>query len=445
MWWGRVPTTRRCAVWIGADAVHWAWRPSTAADWHTGTLPLEAPLVGRYSEDLAELGEPLRRLSGEIRASGVERPSISVVVSESWLVSAVLPWSDDLLAAESPSDVGRAQCEEAGFRFPGDAAVVCDPGEFGQPYLLTAIPSAFLQTLRDLAIQCGGELHSVRSIGHAAYGAVRRRSRIERGEIWLLEKGSRTRLSFDEGRLAALQTSRLSADDAEGEMTIPGLVDPTASGGPAIALPLDKEPRPCAADSWSSAMAPMDLLPGVALALTKPSPRERRLSFVPVRPMRSAARLLLPVLAIAFGLSVLQAWQMHAAAERDRAERHADAARAAALPARRLTTGEIVRVNATNRAIRQINGAGLGLIEALAPLPDSRVYLLGADLAIDQEQTRRVARIRAEAETESDMTRYLVRLGEMRGLRSIQLSQHESSAKGGPLPVAFVAEAVWDE
>lgn len=109
---------------------------------------------------------------------------------------------------------------------------------------------------------------------------------------------------------------------------------------------------------------------------------------------------------------------------------------------------ELLRVQAVNAAIRELNVSITPVLRALQPPQDIRVAVLSIDMpgvvSADSGQAS-VLKITAEAFTGADMTRYVSFVADQYPITSAYLAHHEVTETLPERPYRFTMEAKWRE
>jgi hypothetical protein len=434
-----------------------AWIDGRWAPLQTCQQPID-PLAGAVvpaqaaTSALGELTPRLRQWR-DTRADGARTlQSLRVVIAESWLSGACVPWSGALRDPRLARAYARGHLEAAGFAVDGEDEIRLDDAPFGQPRLAVAYPRDLLAALRALADALEIRLASVLPIGAAAWQAagahrVRRLACVAVLDDELMSfvqgAGRPGDVSLRGAALGTLdaQWQRMRLRDPQlasvDRLRVLNLGSPDVAAARADLEPIAL-PQPVEGSTLPPALRLAVLLRSSAMAL---DPCAGRASVSPLQWGMAAAA------AAVAGMLVLQAWQ----ADRDlRAERQQLAAAAAlkrpAVQPARWSRDEETRVRAVNTAIRQLNLPISTLLRALQPPADIRVAVLSVDLlagASGAAQEMSGVRITAEARTGEAMARYVGFVSERKPFVGAYLMRHEIVETAPDRPYRFSVEATW--
>lgn len=438
---------------IGAQRIEWGVREGAGGQWRSPGAN-GAALAARAADD----GHGLDALAAALERVDAAAPlaAMRVVVADSWLASATLPWSSAVERGVGIDGAARARLAGAGAEVDGAATVRIDAAPFGAPRLVQAYPAALLALLNRSAARLGAPLASVLPLSVACWEYARHHGVRAPAALAVQDAGllMLARRADGAGRHLADLVVRSAPQGADGAPLLPlqqlwqrqCLREPQLAALERVVLvelaadsaPL---PAPFVVPAWDSGA------PSRALQVAAEAP-PHALDALPQRaapaPARVAALAVLVLAAAAALLSAAQATR-HAAGLRERIE--AVPVRAPARPAAPdWSRAELARVQAVNVAIRELNLPFSAILRALAPPPDLRVAVLSVTTAASQSATQPShVKLVAEARSGADMARYVAFLAERKPFTGAYLIEHEIDDTSPERPYRFTVEAAWKD
>jgi hypothetical protein len=456
------PAGDQLIVLIGARRIECAvlGGTGTRAQWRADSLiEIAIPASDGAGPPLDALAAALQ----QVRAvpAGTE---MRVVVADSWLAAATVPWSPALQRPAGAESAARARLAAAGFRIEQGDTVRLDEAPFGAPRLAIGYPAALLGALTQAAARVNARLASVLPLSVAGWTLARRNGRGTQTALALLDdgfialargtRGGRCRLDeltvrsadgapeagrhglhalwqrlcLRDPQLAAVaDVAMLDLDTQRGALPAPGkpfvLLDVPAPGnGPAAT------PGLSLAAHGRLRRDPLDALEGgQALSV--------RRALLLAGAVLLAAAMVAQALAAARSVRALQARLNTAVSSTAAAPRAVSWSRA-----------ELARVQAANIAIRELNLPFSAILRALVPPPDLRVAVLSVTTAASRSGAQASSvKIVAEARTGAEMARYVAFLAERKPLTGAYLTEHEIDETSAERPYRFTLEASWSD
>jgi hypothetical protein len=392
---------------------------------------------------------------------------VRVVVADTWLAAASVPWSSSLGRAVTADPYTRAQLAVAGFELEPDDTLKLDDAPFGEPRMAIAYPAAMLAALGQLAKRLNARLSSVLPLSVAAW-ALAQHKHATRAQVlavcdmgWMLfvrgagkshrrlgevsvRVDASDALSATQGLSEAWQ--RLSLRDSQlddmAQLAVLNLAESIASSSPvdsaflAVDLPA---PQPQADSVLVS--------PNLRLAATTSALRLALDALPGITAVTASQWLALGVAVLGAGTMTVQAIQENRNVQSLTTRLHA--ATNVARPAQHSVTWsreELARVLAVNAAIRELNMPISAIVRALQPPRDIHVAVLSMETSgtAPTAQTSS-AKIVVEARTSADMTRYVAFLSERKPFTGAYLTRHEIDETSSERPYRFTVEALWSE
>ncbi len=400
---------------------------------------------------------------------------IRVVVADAWLALDSAPWSSGFKRSLSAVGCARAWLSEAGYDIESADTIRIDDAPFEQPRLAVAYPAKLLTTFHDVARRFNARLTSVLPLSAAAWAVTQSRARGDSGSsqpaIAVLDDGltlfcrSRARRG---GRLSDVTVrreggNRLAANDLSAAWSRLGLRDSQQNHpGELMALDLCGSTDPSfnqnrmfnlASVLTAGATAPNFDVSSRLLLASRTAGERLALDAVtaPARP--SPWQWLVLIAAVLFaGTLGTRAVQRHQLRDALVALSGANAAIVRPAPPTAVwTRAEIVRVQAVNEAIRELNLPIAAILQALQPPRDIRVALVSVDAkgAVPEGQATdgRTSSVKvvAEALSGADMARYVAFVGERPPFTAAYLVSHEINDAVPEKPYRFTMNALWTE
>lgn len=396
----------------------------------------------RFEIAIGEAGS-LPALIAAIRAipvcSGVSR--MRVLVADSWLASAGLPWSAAMGRDADARQAARARLSQAGFEIDAQDTLRLDDAPYGAPRLALAYPAQLLSALSQAAAASGARLDSVLALSVAGWSLAGRADALALRDEGLAvlargRAGHLDELTVRSG--AALQDAwqrQCLRDPQLAQLDVVPMLDLLDAGTPVPGAPF-----------VPLALPEAEVAPGLRLAAA----RSRRSALdactgAPSLPPRRAAVLACAVLvALAgAGYALQQGARVQAVQQ---ARQAAQPAVAAAPRAVEWSRGELARVQAVNVAVRELNLPFEAILRALEPPKDMRVAVLGMTTAAGSSGTLASrAKIVAEARTGAEMARYVAFVAERKPFTGAYLVEHEIDEAAAERPYRFTLEATWND
>ena len=452
MWQARQPV-----LWVvlGAQAVHVGVRGP--AGWDADSFAMAAV----DGPDMASLMRALESLA--LQAGGAAQAQ--VLVSDHWLGSASVPWSDALASPARASREAAEHLQAAGHEVEAGDRICLDDAPRGQPRLALAFPAVLTQAVGHWAAGLGCNRLRIGSLGvHAASRTMRGSASPIPAALAVMElvnqgpePASLVQLNVAQRRVEQIVARRLASRDA----LAPTLARLGWAVQAAACSVLDASQPPVAAavphepSAWLRWLS--DSRPARAQALDLALVRQS-----PTSPVYRAASAGGPVPALqAMVLALLVAgigWlggQVHAhwrQVESDRSAQQASdaASRHVAAP---MTREKSERLAAVNQAVAHLNIPLGGVFQAIQPPRDIRVSLLGLEASAPAggagsapTVAAPTIKVLAEAPTAADMTRYVTYLSGRVPLTRAQLVRHEVTADGkAGTAYRFAVDVEWQQ
>lgn len=441
MWQARQPV-----LWVvlGAQAVHAGLRGRAGWDGATGV----SAVVG--GPDTASVIQALESLALQAGAT----PQAQVLVSDHWLGSASVPWSDALLSPARALREAAEHLQAAGHELGAGDSIRLDDAPRGRPRLALAYPAVLTDALGRWAAGLGVREMRVTSLGlHVA-------ARVLGGAASPLPAV----LAVLEPAHAGQEPASLVRLDAA-HRRVEQIVARRLAGRPSLAPVLARL-------GWATdaaACTVLDAPPGwlgwlagsrPARAQTLDLPLVRQPAMLPASPTYRLASsgggvpalqaLVLALLVCGTGWLGGQAHAHWRQIENSRAAQQAQdtASRQVAAP---LTRDQSARLAAVNQAVAHLNIPLAGVLQAIQPPRDIRVSLLGLEAsaaatgeALPSTAATPTLKVLAESPTAADMTRYVSYLTGRAPLTRAQLARHEVMVDGkAGSAYRFAVEVEW--
>jgi hypothetical protein len=387
-----------------------------------------------------------------------------VLVADNWLAAATVPWNPAMQRPAGMAAAARGRLAAAGFRIgPGDTVRV-DEAPFGVPRLVLTYPAALIDVLSLAAARLDARLASVLSLSVAGWALARRNGNGAQSALALLDGkmitvargtgGARARLNELTIRtgIGAPETARHSLHALWQRLC---LRDPQLVSVAGVAL-LDLGTRHGSAPVSARPFVVLDIpapgrgpaaTPGLCLAAATRLRRDPLDALAGGSPMSARRTLLLAGAALLAVAMVVQAVQAARSVRRLQAGLVSTARGTAAAPRPvNWSREELVRVQAVNVAIRELNLPFSAILRALEPPPDLRVAVLAVTTAASKSGAQPSSvKIVAEARTGAEMARYVAFLAERRPFTGAYLTEHEIDETSAERPYRFTLEASWSD
>lgn len=392
-----------------------------------------------------------------------ENLQIHVLISDTWLGTVSLPWTDTLRRAAETSNFARTQFLSSGMEIDREDQIRVDDQPYGEPRMAVSYPAACLRTLNDLAKILDGVLISILPLGYAAWGWIKKQHKdtealavMERNHCTIVYGASGIHgvtacdfpdLKGDENfserhRVLNMQWRRMGLRDAR-----LGLVDqlPVLDLG---SCGFDENMSNFRLHAIPERNDGIEISPVLQLAALIGS-RGHSLDVISAIKDMTPAKWAIVTLILVGALWMFgQAWNQSVQAKEILAEKESRIKKAEVAPAQEfLTKEEVLKVQAFNTAIRELNLPISGLLHALQPPRDIEVAVLSVDAAgtPDSSETSSMVKIVAEAKTYADMARYVSFVAERKPFDGAYLMRHEIDENQNIRPYRFSVEARWSE
>lgn len=402
-------------------------------------------------------GGPLAALCKALQAlpptSGVDE--MRVLVADSWVAMATLPWSDIMRQRDSATGQARLRLAGAGFTLALADVVRVDDASFGVPRLAVAYPADLLAALVQVAARSDAVLASVLPLSVAGWNATRQGRAAASvlvlagagiGAIAHGSGGARLQtvtVRSEAGAETVAQVQRLweraCLRDAQlAAMGQPGLLDLAASDGDHGGAFHRIELRA------ASRQGPVS--PALQLASACAVQRD---GLDAIGILHNPSRAQWALLACAFALTCAAlgyAVKAGTAAHALQAALEAPQRVSPAPPAPEWSPTEATRIGAVNAAVRQLNLPFDALLRALAPAPDLEVAVLSvATGAVSGTNSASSVKIVAEARTRADMARYAALVAQREPFVHTYIIEHELDSTVPERRYRFTLEATWQD
>ncbi|WP_265310939.1 hypothetical protein [Verminephrobacter aporrectodeae] len=447
---------------IGADR---QWCPQASVE-----LPGAGPAGPMPS--FTALQEALHALAGMSSPQHSPRPQrpIRVLVADAWLAAVVLAWSPALTRHGSAQAYAHSQFLVAGFEVLAEDVIRMDDAPFEAPRLAVAYPRALLSCLREWAHRVDGRLASVHPLSVAAWLLMQRPGRSGMPSGPGASGTGAQALAVIEGNRVTIAHSLVR--NWRGVSWISGLSQRQAHADGVTARTL--------ADTWQRLCLREPGLPSVAhvalldLSDGNAEPGELGAPFTPIGPQvqvhaalmgsletRAGAHALcfqgvplpctrwqwivLATLVMACAVLAVQLIRGFSSASALQARiAQTERARQPAATGKTWSREEAARVQAVNRAIRELNLPIDALLDALVPPQDIRVAVLSMETmgrtTNAPSQTVGI-KILAQACSGADMARYVAFVAGRKPFGGAYLMRHEILDPGENCPYRFTVEA----
>lgn len=428
-----------------------------------GDSRLEVPIDSQaglpYSVSIA--AQTIRELQTRLGISGFD--AIRVIVADCWLAVMGVPWSPAMEGAASANAYVRSQLDMAGHVVETNDVIKLDDAPFGAPRLVVAYPCLLLNALDQLASDCQAGLTSVLPWSVAAWAFARRAGHRRLQALALLSRGlllvmrvvaagdSRLgevtvrrstsgqlpdgddldavwrRLCLREAHFSTVQNALFVVLDDEmgkGADVCPPFVRidlPLASNGVALSPALT-----LAADA-ANLCSPLD-------AKTLGGQGTTRWQWTALTGLVVLVAGLLFLVADNKQLINLLTARLNAGSETQQPK----------VRAVNWSRDELIKVQAVNAAILELNLPIKALLHALEPPADIRVAVLAIEAAGGASETHNSSlRIQAEARTGGEMARYVGFLSDRKPFTGAYLTKHEIVDESADRPYRFTVEVLW--
>lgn len=354
-----------------------------------------------------------------------------VLMSDRWLRWVVLPWDDALVDNITLQRQCQLQFAAAWGAEALDAKFVVDEAPFGKPRLVVGVERSLwgglaavfqaqklrINVLRPLSVSAWIE-HSTKN--HAAE--------------WILESreaGHVVHMLVKAGRLCSISSHAVSTS----RTSVESLLNRTRLRDPA--WPAE---APVVTLDWTETTSD-DLISATAIRSTSAPGGPLDLHI----PKSKPGMLQLVGAVVAIGLVTLMSLLVMARSREVATLERAVAVQRSVLPTFSASTpskDDEARLREANGTIRKLNVPIVGLLRAVQPPSDIRVFILGFDLT-DVSQDQPTLRISAEAKSAAEMAAYVGNLGEKFPIKHAYLTHHEIINDSGANTYRFAVEAAW--
>lgn len=442
---------------VGAQRLDHGVLCAAGKRWHGDTLgsrPLRADGGVPTLEDVETALQALPPAPGAAR--------MRVLVADTWLAAATLPWSAGMRRTEVALTLARAQLLQAGCPVGAGDTIRLDDAPYGVPRLAVAYPAALVDAVSQAAGRLGVRVDSILPVTMAGWALARRAHKGRLAALALHDSGW-TALAHDaaggRGGLQELLVRAASAQEGQDTHPVQALWRPLCLREPYLAalaeVPLLDLSCDDPARQAGKPFAPLAPFTRVA----EGGARNPLLLAAGVLRLRSALDACsgLPqssapqwaVLAMTALLAGAAWWQ---AAETGRRAAAAEAARVVTYvvkpprPASDWSRADLARIAAVNAAIRELNLPVAAILRALEPPADLQVAVLGVETLAHASGGRESrVKIVAEARGPAEMARYLAFVSRSKPLNRAYLLQHEVGEASAGKPYRFTLEASWND
>lgn len=457
---------------IGAQRVEWGvfadgqWVPESSREARIDLVPgvgvpVEA-LTAVMGQVESDLGRWRDAQSGD---ATIAVRQVRVLVADSWLSVAGVPWSSSLQKASTAEFFARGQLAAAGFEVAAEDAVKLDDAPFGLPRVAVAYPASLLAALDKLAGSLGASMTSVLPFSVAAWAGLPGQHSGKLDALAVLDDGLllvahgagcltdvTVRAGGDSSTNGAYIEQVLSEQWRRMRLRDPQLMrverlpvlNLLSSGAPLSGAEKDLFGVELASQPGDFALSPRLQLSALSGSLRLPfDVVPPGLSMTPKRWVVASFALLLTA------VLMVEAWQTsgQARSQANKLVAAQNAHRTVPDPTS-WSREETARIRAVNAAIRELNLPISALLRALLPPRDIRVAVLSVEVmgasSASAGQTSGV-KIVAEARTGAEMARYVGFVAERKPFAGAYLTHHEINESMPERPYRFTVEAVWSD
>lgn len=453
-WWS---PTQSLYLWVGERHLHLGLLVGLdhRLQWKS-VAEMEMPSTLQGAVTLAALCEALRTFQSGIGLDEARRLTLRVVLADRWLAMACVPWSPAMTEHLTAHAFAREYLNQLGFDVLPADLVRLDNSAFGEARWAVCYPAVLLENIAACADRWGVPCQTIRPQSVLAWEHLRRQkilamailgedsvvlgfSQPNRG--WGLPRLSGIHMMM--GSLGESHDKRLSiawqrwclrhpAVRGIEQVLVFNACDPTAiqSVKQPPFLPMQESLSGLRINTqWLSDFSGVHALDAVSL-------RNRRSVWL---------WMLSLVLVLVALLMITDAWNQRsqAMAARDASEAaRPEKSRSKAAP---LGRDEQSRLLSVNEAIRQLNAPIGDVLQALIPPNDIRVAVLSVETVLqDSDRASNALKVKAEALTSDDMTRYAAFIAGRRPFARAFLTHHE--VQNSPSErFRFTMEAQWDD
>lgn len=397
-------------------------------------------------------GSSLDELIGAVLALvGSKLKPATVIVSDHWVATAEVPWTQRLLTTAGAREQVHLQLELTGAT-PGEFSIAVDDAPFGKPRVACALPATLLQTLNQLAAQAGTRPPTIRPLAEVVQQSAHRHIARADYALALLEEASATIVVVRAGRIQQISAQRVDGDplqDIERRWRRMKLRDAELASFDTLYF-IDLVQRPLAS-AIPSSLQPVQLDALVAASEQVPPVLAicaRANAWTALAWQAPATRFHgWQVAALALGAAVLlaAAWSGVSSQREVRASQARIQALEQLPSAADRETGSRADQQGMAALQEQLKRADVPLDDLLAavrPPQDIRAALLGFDMSVSRTTADSTVRLSGEAKSSEEMTRYVKHLAHTPPMVDAHLARHEAvdTAQG---VYRFVIEASW--
>ena len=397
--------------------------------------------------------------------------SLRVVVADSWLAIAVMPWHTALRSKDAARHHALEALRTKGFAVSSEDVIEIDTAPYGMPRLAVAYPHRLVDALQQWTDRGGMRFNSLLPLTIFIWSRIPREGRVPaRGFAWFAEGILAFAACRRVGRLVQISLSDFSLRPIS-------MMETPVQCLPAIwnrlclreigwsALPevpvLEASSRPDGAALPPPFTTLMEWPDG-----TQPAERSAVFALLSAWPGQYVGRHPLDgqcgrgerawtlrhwavtgLLTAGLLFCVVHAAQQWIALHALRGQ-IATLSRppAVTLEAQAWTREERLQIQAVNAAARELNWPVNEVLRSLVPPQDVAVGLLGIETSgsVSRAGQRPEIRITALARTGSDMTRYVSFVSQQAPFVQAYLTRHEVLAEAGELRYRFTVDAEWD-
>jgi Tfp pilus assembly protein PilN len=432
----RLPT-ERLAIALCPDRIGIARKPAV---W--GRRPLSVLSIATGAE---EWQPALDALAGWIETEEGKVASATVTVSNRWARFALMPWSDEVGSEDEEQALGRA-CLESAYGDLNGWTLGLAQGRYGQPRIVCALETAFLQRLRSILrehdITCRGIwpyfLPALRQAQPLLLAAV--------GFLAVAESETVVLASARHGRWHSLRSARSTLSPAtlvqllEREPLLQGIAEKPALGVVAPGMDQAEMPTVTLLRQETMASTPAEIMALETVVLTTRMP----IDFAPKT--WSAGKLggmlgLVAILGAAAwsGWNYVQLRQQQEAwrADWQRLSSAADTAHAERLPEDREHL--MVELRFASQVIEKLDAPWDVLFGGVEEVFNEQVTLL----SVEPDTERREVRLVAEAKDMAAMLDYVRQVRQSSAFKEGYLVDHQINQQDPQHPVRFTIMARW--
>lgn len=453
-WWS---PTQSLYLWVGERQLHLGLLVGVESrlQWKS-VAEMELPSTLQGVVTLSALCEALRTFQSGIGLDEARHMTLRVVLADRWLAMACVPWSPAMTKHTTAQAFAREYLNQLGFDALPSDLMRLDNSAFGDARWAVCYPAVLLENIAACADRWGAHCQTIRPQSVLAWEHLRRQkipamailgedsvvlgfSQPNSG--WGSPKLSGIHMMI--GRLGESHEKRLSIAWQRWCLRHPAVRDIEQvlvfnASDPSAIRSVKHPPFQRTQESlsglridahWLSDFSGMHALDAVSLP-------DRRSVWLWVL----SAVLMLVALWMITG-----AWNQRSQSMAARAASEAARPEKSRSKAAPLSRDEQSRLLSVNEAIRQLNAPIGDVLQALIPPNDIRVAVLSVETVLqDSDRASNALKVKAEALTSDDMTRYAAFIAGRRPFARAFLTHHE--VQNSPSErFRFTMEAQWDD